>query len=380
MTQSEHRSILRPGDEFVVEAKSMAHGGHVIAHHAGRTLLVRHAIPGEQVRVRVTESGSKVTRVDAVEVLVAAPTRVAPPCRFSGPGGCGGCDFQHMSLPAQRAAKEDVLRSSLRRFGGLQDADLDRLDTRVHALPGHLDGLRWMTRVGWAEDASGMRGLHRHRSHDVVPVDHCLLAPIDIDSPPATRHAVAGESARAQRTVRHRNWRISGFWQIHPHLPEALVETVLGFGTPEPGEQWWDLYSGSGLFAAFLAERVGREGSVIAVETSASSVAAGREALHDLPQVRWHVADVSRWILEGDHVAPDGVVLDPPRAGAGEGVIAALTSAGIPRLLYVACDPVALARDLRVARANGYAMRSLAAFDAFPMTHHFETVAHLAPV
>ncbi len=374
MAPTEPAATLRSGDEFTVEVKGMAHGGHAIAHHAGRTLLVRHAIPGERVRVRVTEASRKVVRADAIEVLEPSPLRVAPPCRFAGPGACGGCDFQHIALGAQRSFKEEVLRSSLIRFGGLGQHEVDRLDTRVHALPGRPDGLRWMTRVGWAQDATGNRGLRRHRSHDVVPIDHCLLAPAEIDSPSTPIPAAASE-----RRVRDRTWDVTGFWQVHPALPEALVDAVLQAGAVQPGESWWDLYSGAGLFAAFLGESVGPSGAVLAVESAAASVSSGRRALADLPQVSWIQADVATWIDGGDHAAPDGVVLDPPRSGAGEAVIDALTSAGIPRVVYVACDPVALGRDLRVAAANGYAVESLRAFDAFPMTHHFETVAHLTP-
>lgn len=371
MTPIDPERALHVGDEFPVDVKTWAHGGHAIAHHAGRTLLVRHAMPGERVLVRVTEVTRKVVRADAVSVLTASPERVVPPCRFAGPGGCGGCDFQHVSPAAQRSAKRDVLRTSLQRFGGLSAAEVDALDTEVRALPGQPDGLRWMTRVRWAEDASGARGLRRHRSHDVVPIDRCLLAAPDVDTPDALL------ADTRERTVRHRTWEVSGFWQVHPHLPEALVDAVLAFGAPEPGERWWDLYSGAGLFAAFVAERVGPEGSVTAVESSAASVSSGRSALRDLAQVHWEAADVSAWIRARDHAAPDGVILDPPRTGAGEAVMDALTSAGIPRLVYVACDPVALGRDLRVARANGYVVAGLQALDAFPMTHHFETVAHL---
>lgn len=378
MTLTDDARPLRPGDEFVVQASGIAHGGHVIAHHGGRTLLVRHAIPGERVRVRVTETSRKVVRADAVEVLEAAAARMTPPCVHAGPGGCGGCDFQHVAPEEQRVLKEEVLRTSLRRFGGLDDADLERLDTRVQALPGRPDGLGWMTRVGWAQGPSGEVGLRRHRSHDVVPIDRCLLAAPGIDSPPVGGGGSSAPSPTV-RTVRHRTWQVSGFWQVHPSLPEALVESVLELGSPAAGERWWDLYSGAGLFAAFLGERVGPAGSVTAVESSAASATAGRRSLADLPQVHFEVADVAGWIAGRDHVAPDGVVLDPPRAGVGEAVIDALTGAGIPRLVYVACDPVALGRDIRVAVRNGYRVVSIAAFDAFPMTHHFETVAHLAP-
>lgn len=349
----------------------IAHGGYVIAHASGRTLLVRHALPGEQVRVRVTDVTRRVVRADAIAVLQPAEGRVEPPCRWSGPGGCGGCDFQHVSLPVQRDLKRQVLVDALMRFGGLSDQEAARLSPEVDELPGFPDGLRWMRRVRWAHGEDGSVGLRRHRSHAVVEVDHCLLAREDIDHP----HAASGGGGH--QVVRHREWQATGFWQVHAALPEALVEAALSLGAPQPGERWWDLYSGAGLFAAFLGEAVGSRGSVLAIEASGESVRAGRHALADLPQVRFEEADVAHWIRDDDHDAPDGIVLDPPRAGVGERLMAELTAAGVPRLVYIACDPVALGRDVKVARAQGYELTVVRAFDAFPMTHHFETVALL---
>lgn len=371
MLTSDHPRALSPGDELDVTTTVIAHGGHVIAHAEGRTLLVRHALPGEQVRVRVTEVNRRIVRADAVEILSPAEGRVAPPCRWSGPGGCGGCDFQHVDLPTQRGLKRDVLASALGRFGGLRDEDLADLDVDVRELPGFSDGLRWMRRVRWAHEGDRASGLRRHRSHDIVPVDHCLLAEEAID------HPEARTSARSSQVVRGREWDVTGFWQVHAALPEALVATVLEFGAPRAGERWWDLFAGAGLFAAFLGEAVGPTGSILAIEASGASVRSGRHALADLPQVRFIRADVAGWIAEGEHEAPDGIVLDPPRAGAGESLMAALTQAEVPRLVYIACDPVALGRDVRVARSHGYRLTALRAFDAFPMTHHFETVALL---
>ena len=100
---------LTVGAERVVETERIAHGGHVIAHSDGRTLFVRHALPGESVRVVVTDVNRRIVRADAIEVLRPSPDRVEAPCRYAHAGGCGGCDFQHASLPAQRAMKSAVL-------------------------------------------------------------------------------------------------------------------------------------------------------------------------------------------------------------------------------------------------------------------------------
>lgn len=373
MTRPLRASAIAIGDEFEVQVLKVAHGGHMIAHHGGRTVFVRHALPGEWVRVRVTDVNRRIVRADAVEVIRASDDRVDPPCDWSGPGGCGGCDFQHVRIPVQRELKTDVLATSLRRFAGLDETAVEALDPTVRELPGHPDGLRWRTRVTWATDADGVVGLRRHRSHGVVPVDRCLLAQEGRDLPGVTPPRVRNEQ------VGHRTWALEegAFWQVHPALPEALVGAVLEFGDPRPGETWWDLYAGAGLFAAFLGERVGESGSVVAVEDSRPAVATARKALADLPWVALVDADVSRWLGGSDHVAPDGVVLDPPRTGAGRDLITALCTAEIPRLVYVACDPVALARDAGIARDLGYRISALRAFDAFPMTHHFETVALL---
>lgn len=373
MTSRETPAPIAFGDEFEVDVLRVAHGGHMVAHHGGRTVFVRHALPGERVRVRVTDVNRRIVRADAIEVLTPSVARVDPPCRWSGPGGCGGCDFQHVEVAAQRALKSEVLVTSLMRFAGLAESDLAELDTDVHELPGHPDGLRWRSRVAWARGADGAVGLRRHHSHGIIPVDRCLLVQEGLDTPddvPAR--------ARTER-VRGRSWEVPGdaFWQVHPGLPDALVSAVLEFGAPSTGETWWDLYSGAGLFTAFVAEAVGPTGQVVAVEGSRSAVAAARQALSDLTCVRLVESDVSRWLAGGDHAAPDGIVLDPPRTGAGRELMTDLCQAEIPRLVYVACDPVALSRDVGIATQLGYRLSGLRAFDAFPMTHHLETVALL---
>ena len=361
---------LAVGDERVVEIGPVAHGGHFIAHSDGRTLFVRHALPGETVRVRVTAANRKMVRADAIEVLTPSLDRVPAPCPWAHPDGCGGCDFQHVALPAQRRLKEQVLRESLQRFGRLTADDLERLDLTVHELPGHPDGLHWRTRMTWAVDAKGRPGLRKHHSHDVVPVDRCLIAAEGVGVPGTP------PPGKVTQEVRGRTWRLAGgdFWQVHPALPEALLDAVLDFGQPTRGQTWWDLYSGAGLFAAFLGVAVGAEGEVISVESMAAAVKAARRALHDLPQVELAEADVARWLPTAPG-RPDGVVLDPPRAGAGGEVLESIAERRPDRIVYVACDPVALGRDTAILADRGYRLDRLRAFDAFPMTHHLESVA-----
>lgn len=393
---------LTVGDERIVEVGPIAHGGHFIAHSDGRTLFVRHAMTGERVRVRVTEVNRRIVRADAVELLEASPARVDAPCEWARAGGCGGCDFQAIALDEQRRLKTQVLAESLQRFAGIADA-AERFDLDVRALPGSSDGLHWRTRMRWAVTAEGTLGLRRHRSHALVDVGTCLLAAPGTDAhdlasvvPAGASEVVAalgsdgkvsiaadgrhiGGPSTVRQSVGVREWRVrpTSFWQVHPALAEALGAEVMRQATPEAGGAWWDLYSGAGLFASALAEGVGVTGRIDAVETAHDAVREARRALHDLPWVRLHGADVPTWLRADDRPTPDGVVLDPPRAGAGAAVVAALADHRVPTVVYVACDPVALARDVALFAARGYTLDRVVAFDAFPMTHHVESVARL---
>lgn len=397
------KTPVRIGEEAIVEIGTVAHGGHFIAHLSGHTVFVRHALPGERVRIAITDVSSKIVRADAIEIIEPSADRVQAPCRWARPGGCGGCDFQHVARAAQIALKAQVVRDAMERHAGLRGLDIEVLpltgDDDVD------DGLHWRTRVRWTVDAGGRPGLLASRTHDVVPVDACLLASPGIAelAIPTKRYPGAREVStvegdegrvsvvvdgvlnagkqRIEQRVRDREWRVDtgSFWQVHPMAADTLVSAVLELGRPAPGEHWWDLYSGVGLFSAFLAESVGVTGVVHAVESGSSAVRDARRSLHDLAQVTLHHAEALRWLRAADE-RPDGIVLDPPRAGAGREVVSAIAAAQPRVVVYVACDPVALARDVALFASAGYRLAGIRAYDTFPMTHHVETVAALVPI
>ena len=344
----------------------VAHGGHCVARlHAtdgpGRVVFVRHALPGERVVVEITEGtdGDRFWRGDAVEVPEPSPDRVDPPCPYAGPGRCGGCDFQHVTLARQRSLKADVVREQLSRLAGLE------VEVSVEPVAGsarhELDGLRWRTRQRYVDLPGGRRGMRKHRSHDVVEIDDCLIA-----GPPAD-HSVRGVGFEVED---------DGFWQVHPGAPEVLVDTVLAFLAPQPGESVLDLYAGVGLFARFLADAVGDPSGVTLVEGDPRACAHGEA---NVPGATILHGDVGA-VLEELPVAPvDLVVLDPPREGARRTVVEAVAARAPRAVAYVACDPAALARDIAIFGEHGYVLERLRAFDLFPMTHHVECVALLVP-
>jgi tRNA/tmRNA/rRNA uracil-C5-methylase (TrmA/RlmC/RlmD family) len=348
------------GERYDVVVERVAHGGHCVARlHStdgpGRVVFVRHALPGERVVVEITEGsdGDSFWRGDAVEVPEPSPDRVVPPCPYAGPGRCGGCDFQHVALSRQRELKAEVVREQLLRLAGLE------VDVRVEPVPGDEDGLHWRTRQRYVPLPDGGRGMRKHRSHDVVEVDSCLL------EGPAPSHVVRGLAFEVADDA---------FWQVHPGAPELLVDTVLGLLAPQPGESVLDLYAGVGLFGRFLADAVGGTASVTLVE---GDPAARAPAEANLPGATVLTGDV-RAVLAGLPVEPvDLVVLDPPREGARRAVVEAVVARTPRAVAYVACDPAALARDVAIFAEHGYLLQRLRAFDLFPMTHHVECVALL---
>lgn len=392
------------GRTFEVEVGAVAHGGHCVARAEGRVVFVRHALPGELVVAEVTEDhGKSFCRADAVRVLRASPDRVSPACPVAGPGLCGGCDWQHASHAAQRALKGDVVAEQLRRL-----ADVDRR-VEVEELPG--GPLRWRTRVRYVAGPDGRAGLHPHRSHRVIPLEDCPIsvpgATDDVlrrrwrpGSEPEVAVDAGGrvhlrvvETVRGRRRARQqrggvarqqaagRDWRLAapGFWQVHPEAAGTFASVVGEWARAAPDACAWDLYAGVGLFASVLAGQVGPGGAVHAVESGCGAVSDGEANLADLPQVSWahgHVEHVVRH-LRTESRRPEVVVLDPPRKGAGRSVVEAVAGAEPDRVVYVACDPAALARDVATFAGLGYRLERLRAFDAFPMTHHVECIALL---
>lgn len=400
------------GRRLELEVEAVAHGGHCVARceggpqrgaAGGKVVFVRHALPGERVVAVVTEdSGKSFCRADAVEVLSAAPGRVEPPCPVAVPGGCGGCDWQHAEPALQRNMKAQVVAEQLRRLAGIER------DVEVEELPG--GPLGWRSRVRLVAGRDGRAGLRAHRSHRVIPLEGigCAIAvPGAIDGALArkwrpgselevTKDADGKVHLRTVETVKGRprsrqleggvahedaagrRWRLHahGFWQVHPAAADTFAQVVAEWAQASSGATAWDLYAGVGLFASVLAGQVGTQGKVLAVESGRLAVADGEANLADLPQVRWHAGRVESVLARLDD-PPEVVVLDPPRKGAGRAVVDAIASAGPRRVVYVACDPAALARDVATFTSHGYQLAELRAFDAFPMTHHVECLALL---
>jgi len=402
---------VEEAEQVELTVGAVAPGGHCVARHNGQVIFVRHALPGERVLAEITEVHTGFLRADAVRVIEASPDRVEPPCPYARPGLCGGCDLQHVAPEAQLRWKADVVREQLVRLARLPEPEIDALGVRVEALPGGTLG--WRSRVRYAVDAADRAGLLKHRSHEVVPVQRCLIAhPAIQELPVLSGSGARWPQAEAVSTVASstgevtvstladgtatvvqgqdevheeaagRRWQVpaEAFWQVHPAAADTLTETVLTMLAPAEGERAWDLYGGAGLFAGALADRVGPTGRVTLVESAEQGVTAARENLGDTPGVEIVAARVETALARRRITGPvDLVVLDPPRTGAGAAVVRAVTAAGPRAVAYVACDPAAFARDVRTFGEQGWRLAALRGFDLFPMTQHVELVGLLTP-
>ena len=426
-------SAPQAGDVLELTVGEVVHGGWCVsrADDTGWVVFVRHALPGERIRATVTQVTARFARAEATDIRQPSVDRVAAPCTYARPGGCGGCDWQHASLAAQRRLKATVISQQLSRIAGI-----DR-EVAVEPLPGDEAGLGWRTEVTFAVDRSGAVGLRRHRSHDVIEIDRCLIAhdlvtaaevlgkrwpgarsvevavapetgergvlvsgralradtlpeiaaeSVQLSARPGARVPVRGRGALIRRAA-GQDWRVSlgSFWQVHPGAADTLARHVLAGLDPRPAEVALDLYCGAGLFAGLLAEVVGPDGAVLAVEQDPLAVRDARHNLRGWPWARVHRGDVAEVLRQsaawhgGLHDASIAV-LDPPRTGAARPVVDALcqSAAALRRIAYVSCDPATLARDLRLLLDGGWRLAGLRGYDAFPMTHHVECVAVLS--
>jgi tRNA/tmRNA/rRNA uracil-C5-methylase (TrmA/RlmC/RlmD family) len=400
------------GSEVELDVTNIAHGGISVARLDGRVVFVSDAIPGERVRAVITDDAKKsFWRADTISVLEPSPHRQphvwaeasidrAPADR------AGGAEFGHIALDHQRELKRHVLADAMQRMAGLQT------DAPVEDIGGAADGTGWRTRVHLHVAPDGTLGPFAARSHRVIPVASLPLATAEVAAAAPLSETFTGEDAvdvlapsrggarlvvgrqkpsTITEVVGTREFRLddTGFWQVHARAAATLTNAVHQAVIDEladPGAYNLDLYGGVGLLAAALGDRLGRSTRVTSVESDprATEYAAGN--LSEWLGATAERARVERWVAalardasanERERLARATVVLDPPRSGAGRQVVEHLVRLAPAQVVYVACDPVALARDVGSFREHGYELASLRAFDLFPHTHHLEAVATL---
>ncbi|MET0974168.1 MAG: TRAM domain-containing protein [Leifsonia sp.] len=416
----------RPRTEVELDVTNVAHGGVFVARHEGRVVFVSDTIPGERVLARITDDAHRsFWRAETVGVISAAPERRRHVWREASVDRdpderAGGAEFGHIDQDFQRELKRRVLTDAFTRMAKVE------ADVAVEAIPAAADaapdaastGTGWRTRVRLQVAADGSVGPFAARSHRVIPVDSLPLAvgsvaeiaPLDqrfpgaahVDviapSDDAARLIVPERDARgkprpAPRGIVHervgdRVFRVEagGFWQVHARAAETLtaaVQEAIDGDEFDPRAANLDLYGGVGLLAAAVGDRFGSTVRITTVEADQRATDHAAENLAEWLGAAAVTSRVDRFLRELGEAAPaerrrlEGatVILDPPRSGAGREVVDSIVDLRPRQLVYVACDPVALARDTGLLRERGYEMRFVRAFDLFPNTHHVEAVA-----
>ncbi len=382
----------------------MAVGGEAVAREAsGRVVFVAGAAPDETVLVELTDERSSFARGLVVGVVSPSPDRVEPPCAHVA-AGCGGCDWQHLTVSAQRRIRREQVAEVLHRSAGIAEPEVH---TGVE-----LAAERLRTTVRGAAGPDGRFSFRRRRSHELVPVDSCLIAhplveeivaegwfgeaedvTIRVGARTGERLVVASPTAAGVRVpsgvtlvgtdelakghrawfheeVAGRSWRVSAgsFFQASPEGAEALVAAVGTFidrWAPE-AERLVDLCSGVGLFAG----TVGAGRSVVGVERSASAVADARHNLADTG-ARFVKVALGRWRPS----RADVVVADPARSGLAKDGVRAVAATGAGLCVLVSCDPAALGRDAALLAEAGYRHVGSGVLDLFGHTGQIEVVS-----
>lgn len=421
--------------DALVQIEKPIYGGSFLSRIEGKAVFVPMALPGEDVRVHFTQDKRGYASAEVVEIIAAAPERIAPPCAHFGP--CGGCAYQHADYAAQLAFKQAILRETLER-GGVRAPD----DIRVLSA----EPWRYRNRIRLGFDAHGNIGYRGRRSHAIVPISECpisapllvktaltcaelthhfapvfrptglalfcdpaetaLLATIFIANPvrvrfddfarafaeripelTGTEMALENRTGEPQRilaqwgapsityTAAGFDYRVDhgAFFQINRWLVDQLVDSVTA---NHAGALAWDLFAGVGLFARRLASSFSR---VVAVESASTATAALAHNLRGTNATAVK-SEALAFLRKPRGPRPDLIVADPPRTGLGADVCNALAEIAPPAMVYVSCDPATLARDLRALIASGYAVESITLADLFPQTFHLESIVHLRRV
>lgn len=380
-----------------IDLDGITHGGEAVGRLPdGKACFVPYAIPGERVRVEVVEERKRWARARLVEVVRPSPDRVTAPCPYFGQDKCGGCQLQHLAPAAQPALKRRILTEQLTRIGRIVDPPV--AETVV------VRPFGYRNRARFGVDAGGRLGYRRAHSHDLVPIDRCLLLTdeaqkvrdeagdgwtgaqeVEVRADDGGGWALVVQRGRRLEvqvpgedplhfTVEGRRFRVSptSFFQASAEGAAVLARLVREAADVRPGETALDLHAGVGLFAAVLAAA---GATVTAVESNPTAVADAEVNVQGDAEVVQADAEAYVARLAAQGAWREVVVLDPPRRGAGPRLAQAITALEPRVIVYVSCDPAALARDAATLAAEGYALTNAVPVDQFAQTAQIETVA-----
>ena len=403
--------------DYEVIVDLLAYGGDGLAHLPdGRVVFIPAVIPGEKVSIRIVDDKQKYARAEVVEILTPSDLRVKAPCPHFGM--CGGCQYQHIRYDAQVQFRQQILKEQLSRIGHLDAVG------EIEAFPSDLP-FGYRNVMQFHPLPNGKLGLMKRNSQAVFELARCLLPQqaiqdflpnftleqdtgitriemrqnsdaefiitlegeegeipeIEMEAPVNLVHRTGNESVVLSGEDALTMWMqdvpfhlsSGSFFQVNDGVTEKLVSYLKNIIEKKSPQTVLDLYAGVGLFSRFLAPLVQ---NLIAVESSPAACRDFVINLDALENVSLYEGAVEE-VLPALQLKAELVVCDPPRAGLHPAVIEALAAGKVESLVYVSCDPATLARDIRRLGEKGFGIESIALFDMFPQTYHFETVVCL---
>lgn len=422
MNRSDTTHSSADGARYVtLTIEKLVNGGAGFSKHDGRPCFIEGVLPGETVRARITDNRTQYVRAQLCEIVEPSPSRVEPACPVAGL--CGGCQWQHLAYSLQLSCKAAIVAECLQRIGGLRGLAIQHtvaspLQTRYRSRASFKISTGPDTRIGF----------YQNKTHRIVDFDDCLLLEpplvtalqvcrdllragprfagytdlhllsVEDDRPVVlclwhdrhrrrtrtcavrtdtglieTRHKPVQETVSGVRFIRD----TGNFYQVNRLQNQALIKRVVACFSPADDCAILDMYCGCGNFSLFLARQGAR---VTGIDGNPAAVDEARHnaRINGLPHTRFITGDSAGPDGATIDAAFDGVLLNPPRSGCGELVIAQIVAKAPSRIVYVSCSPATLSRDVHKLCAAGYGVDMVQPFDMFPQTFHVETVVALS--
>ena len=392
--------MKEPRIEF--EITGMAHGGSAIGRHNGKAIFVPYAIVGETIAARIVEDKGNFARGELVEIITPSENRVDPPCPHFGK--CGGCNWQHIRYEAQLEFKRQIVLDQLARIGGIKNAV-------VHPTIGSPDQWRYRSHVNFHRTYDGQLGFVMTDDRTITKINEChIIRPelnglfeqlTDMGLQPEQKRVrlqvgttstellvasnvgdeTGGDETRTiigtgkvHYTIKDYTFEVSAgsFFQVN--LPQAvtLVNLVLERLALQGTEHVLDLYSGVGLFTAFLAPEARKVTAIESYPPAVNDAKINLSRFSNIKILQGTAEQLLTRFLQGHF---DAAVIDPPRAGMKPAALDELIKCKPRKLVYVSCDPATLARDAKKLVGAGYRLMDVQPVDMFPQTYHIESVA-----
>lgn len=430
-----HKASPAPTEPVALSIQGMSHEGRGVAHHNGKTIFVTGALPGEDVQAQIEKQHRRYDEARCLEVIQPSEYRTTPVCKHYEQ--CGGCDLQHLDASQQIVEKQRIVLDQLARLGKVSPEHIDpplTSDTEQYRRSARL-GINQRQRddevlVGFRRRGSNkilsvdecpvleprlnqvIPMLHKHLGDagNIRDITHAEITLGDTDGSITLRvkkkpqdnllnglnteaaklnlklYLNTGDQVTAVDSPADLHYALSDhqlklrflpgdFLQVNRHLNTAMINRALEWLTPTTDDRILDLFSGIGNFTLPLARYAGHVVGVEGIDTMVNRATANATAnqLNNCEFYRANLSDDLRhhsWYRQGFNK----ILLDPPRTGALE-AIKQLSHYDASQILYVSCNPAALARDAAALVEQGYQFTRFCVMDMFPHTSHVESLA-----